>query len=95
MSELSPLIGDLTLGGVGGFCIGYAIKKLLKLLALIFGTGFLGIQFLASKKLITIHYEILGDWGASLLHKVSDLQMSFAPLGVAFVGGLTLGLKKG
>ncbi|EMR73713.1 hypothetical protein MCGE09_00205, partial [Thaumarchaeota archaeon SCGC AB-539-E09] len=45
---VSPLVGELGLGGVGGFCVGYSMKKIAKIVTAIFAIGFLGLQYLAT-----------------------------------------------
>ena len=43
-SILTPLIAQLGVGGVGGLCVGYAVKKVAKVVAVIVGLFFLGLQ---------------------------------------------------
>ena len=94
MSEWSPLVGDICSGSVGGFAVGYFVKKVSKIILFILGGYLLSLQFLAGRKLITIHYDIFLSAGSSLLQKVSSIAPSFAPFGLSFVGGIALGLKK-
>lgn len=98
---LSPLVSELGIGGIGGFCAGYTIKKIAKIVATILAIGFLGLQYLALKGIIEINYSVLQDWAMSLLGKVGLVQEVFStllvtmPFGAGFIGGLVLGLKKG
>jgi len=95
MSELYPLFGDLTIGGVGGFCVGYATKKLFKIIAFVCGAGFISLQCLARAGIISIHYNALWGLGEKLLSKISVYGSSLGPMGLGFAGGVYLGLKQG
>ena len=98
---VSPLVGELGLGGVGGFCVGYSMKKIAKIVTAIFAIGFLGLQYLANVGVISINYLVLEEWAISMFGEISALQGFFItllaqmPFGVGFAGGLVLGLKKG
>ena len=46
-SILTPIAGELGIGGIGGFFSGWALKKAAKLVAAIIGLSFLGLQYLA------------------------------------------------
>ena len=98
---VSPLVGELGLGGVGGFCVGYSMKKIAKIVTAIFAIGFLGLQYLANVGIISINYLALENWGMSMFGETSALQGFFItlltqmPFGIGFTGGLVLGLKQG
>ncbi|MBQ04314.1 hypothetical protein CL673_06355 [Candidatus Bathyarchaeota archaeon] len=98
---LTPLIGEFGIGGVGGFLVGFAIKKAAKIMALIIGLFFLSLQYLAYKNIITIDYGALQLYANEILGQTSGVQtwmtnfVVHAPFGVAFVGGFYIGLQKG
>jgi uncharacterized membrane protein (Fun14 family) len=98
---LTPLLGELGIGGVGGFLVGFALKKAAKLIALIIGLFFLSLQYLAYEDIISIDYGALQAFANELLGQASGAQtlltdfIVHAPFGAAFVGGLYLGLQKG
>ena len=102
MSELlTPLSTQLGLGGIGGFAVGYALKKLAKLTAIIIGFAVVGLQYLAYKGIISINYTAMKSWASSLIGQASSAQgliidiFANLPYAAAFTGGLILGLKKG
>jgi len=102
MSELlTPLSTQLGMGGIGGFAVGYALKKVAKLTAIIIGLAFVGLQYLANKGIIAINYTALKSWASSLIGQAGDAQgliidlFANVPYGVAFTGGFLLGLNKG
>jgi len=98
---LTPLVGELGIGGVGGFLVGFALKKAAKLIAVIVGLFFLSLQYLAYENIISIDYSALQTFANELLGQTAGAQtwltdfIVHAPFGAAFVGGLYLGLQKG
>jgi uncharacterized membrane protein (Fun14 family) len=98
---LSPPVNELGIGGIGGFCVGYTIKKIAKTIITVLAIGFLGLQYLAFKGIVEINYLALQDLAMSLLGKAGALQgaittlLAQMPFGVGFAVGLVLGLKKG
>ncbi len=98
---LTPLVGELGIGGVGGFLVGFAIKKAAKIMALIIGLFFLSLQYLAYQNIITIDYGALQLYANQILGQTAGAQtwltdfIVHAPFGAAFVGGLYIGLQKG
>jgi len=44
---LTPLAGEIGVGGIGGFLAGWALKKAAKMVAVIIGMAFQGLQYLA------------------------------------------------
>jgi uncharacterized membrane protein (Fun14 family) len=98
---LTPLAGEIGIGGVGGFLAGWALKKAAKILAVILGVAFIGLQYLAYKGIIAIDYSALTAWANEIAGQASGVQnlvtdfIVHAPFGAAFVGGFYLGLQKG
>jgi uncharacterized membrane protein (Fun14 family) len=97
----SPLVNELGTGGIGGFCIGYTIKKIAKIVITASAIGFLGLQYLAYKGIIEINYLALQDLAESLLGEAGALQgvftilLSQMPFATGFTAGLFLGFEKG
>jgi len=56
MSAIPPMVYQLGIGGVGGFIAGYALKKLLKIVAVIVGIFILALVYLSYKGILTINY---------------------------------------
>ncbi len=102
LSDLwTPLVGEIGMGGVGGFLVGFAVKKAAKIIAVIIGLFFLSLQYLAYENIITIDYGALKVFANELLGQTAGAQtwltdfIVHAPFGAAFAGGLYLGLRKG
>ncbi|MGD2201760.1 MAG: FUN14 domain-containing protein [Candidatus Bathyarchaeota archaeon] len=98
---LTPLVGELGIGGIGGFLVGYAIKKAAKIIAIVIGLFFLSLQYMAYENIISIDYDALGAFANELLGQTSGVQtwvtnfIVHAPFGAAFIGGFYLGVQKG
>jgi len=95
------MISELGIGGVGGFVVGYALKKLARIVALLLGVGFVALQYLSYKGFIIINYEAMKDWVLNLTGQTAGLQSLLTdlivhiPFGASFGLGFYLGLKKG
>ena len=98
---LTPLAGEVGIGGIGGFLVGYAAKKTAKIVAVLLGITFLGLQYLAYEDIIAIDYLALQNFANELVGQAAGTQsiltdlIVHAPFGASFVGGVYLGLQKG
>jgi uncharacterized membrane protein (Fun14 family) len=98
---LTPLAGEIGIGGIGGFLTGWAFKKVAKMVAVLIGMAFLGLQYLAYENIIQIDYVALKDWANNLAGQAAGTQtiitdfIVHAPFGAAFIGGFYLGFQKG
>lgn len=97
---LTPVAGEVGIGAVGGFLVGYALKKIAKMLAVILGLGFLALQYLAYKGIIVINYDALREWLLRLLGLTEGTRsvvvdaISHVPFGASFAFGLYLGFRR-
>jgi uncharacterized membrane protein (Fun14 family) len=102
MSEIvSPLVYQLGIGGVGGFIIGFVIKKISKLIIILIGLFLVALLYLSTQGVISLNYGLLlgalqnafsfagqaASWIAGLV--------SILPFTGSFVVGFLLGLKLG
>lgn len=98
---LAPIAAEMSIGGIGGFVVGYALKKIAKLLVILLGIGFLVFEYFAYKGIISVDYSALTQWAEGLVGKASGLQAVVAeiiahlPFGLTFITGFILGLKMG
>jgi uncharacterized membrane protein (Fun14 family) len=102
MSEIFPQIGyQVGIGAVGGFIVGYAVKKIGKLIAILAGLVIIGLIYLSTRGKISI------NWGAlfnALTIAMGVLGTAFSwlagviallPFAGTFIAGFLLGLKLG
>jgi uncharacterized membrane protein (Fun14 family) len=104
-SELiTPLVTQLGAGGVVGFIVGFAVKKLLKLLAIVVGLIFAFVQYLAWQGFIEVHYDRIYTAAQNILHQAGATIMGFnvpafitanIPMAGSFVVGFGVGFKMG
>jgi len=102
MSEIvSPLAFQLGVGGVGGFIVGYALKKLSKLILVLIGLFVLALIYLSTQGVININYDSLWNAlsgligiGGSVFSWIIGV-ISLLPFAASFVAGFLLGLKLG
>ena len=98
---LTPLLTQLGVGGIAGLCVGYALKKIGKLVAIILGIAFIGLELLAYYGIININYTALSDWANGVIGQVGIAEgvlttiIGNLPFAASFLGGFALGLKIG
>lgn len=98
---LTPMVSEIGVGGIGGFIVGFALKKIAKIVAIVLGLAFVALQYLAYKGIISIDYLSLRNWVTNLMGQTAEYQgiitdvVAHIPFGASFVFGLYLGLKKG
>ncbi|RLF23175.1 MAG: hypothetical protein DRN15_06895 [Thermoprotei archaeon] len=97
-----PVLTQMGFGGAIGFLVGYAIKKLLKVLAIIAGLIFLMLLYLEYSGVIEVKYEKLYEWTSNIMQtlgtKLTGLEthiVSHLPFASSFIVGLVIGFKKG
>lgn len=102
MSEVvGPVAAQLGLGGVGGFFVGYALKKLAKIIAILLGLGIVVLLYLSQTGYIQVNYDKLSEATSRLLGAAGQAQAWLTPLlaNLPFAGsfllGFALGFKKG
>jgi len=101
LSELVvPIVYQLGIGGIGGFFVGYAVKKVAKILAVILGIFLLSLICLAYVGAISMNYDKLTE----TLHRLTipeqarELLMPIIanlPFAASFAVAFLIGLKKG
>jgi len=89
----APILFQLGIGGIGGFFIGYTIRKVVKV-ALILGMVVLSLMFLAYTNVIDIDYGGLVKMASNFINSINPSLGLLTPLMVhlPFVGSLIVGL---
>ena len=80
--------------------VGFALKKIAKLAAIILGLLFVGLQYLAYESIIDINYDKLINYADSLVGQsgqfsVPSFLISNLPFAGSFALGFSLGFSKG
>jgi len=102
MSEIFPsIIFQLGVGGIGGFILGFTLKKLSKLILLLIGFFVVVLLYLGMKGVISINYGALFEaisnffhWAGSAISWLTHV-VALLPFAGSFIAGFLLGLKFG
>jgi uncharacterized membrane protein (Fun14 family) len=98
---ISPLVFQLGVGGVGGFIVGFALKKLSKLILFLTGMFIILLIYLSTQGIININYASLWSALSGLVGLSSSAfswivgVISLIPFAGSFVAGFLIGLKVG
>ena len=94
--SLAPIVFQLVLGGVGGFLIGYALRKVLKI-AVIVGVVVFLLILMASANIIDVDYSGLSETTTNVLNAINPALSLITPLlaHVPFIASLVFGLFLG
>ncbi|MEM2127893.1 MAG: FUN14 domain-containing protein [Candidatus Bathyarchaeia archaeon] len=102
MSDLlAPLAFQVGAGGIAGFIVGYALKKLARLVAVIAGIFFVVLLYLSYIGIININYDKLIEALKGLTGQAGGAAglvtpiVANLPFAATFMAGLGLGLKMG
>jgi uncharacterized membrane protein (Fun14 family) len=102
VESISPTLFSIGSGGVIGFLIGFAIKKVMKILAIIAGVFFAALMYLQSQGVININWDKLQSVSQSTLTTISNsltdtgqISTIAGNLGIPLSGGLAAGLAAG
>ncbi|RJS81870.1 hypothetical protein CW707_02365 [Candidatus Bathyarchaeota archaeon] len=108
MSELiSPIAYQIGVGGVGGFVVGYAVKKISKLVMILIGLAIIGLAiitllYLGASGILNINYDKLWEALSNFFVFLGDTVSWFASLIVSvlpfmgsFIAGFLLGFRFG
>jgi len=98
---LTPTTLEIFFAGFEGFCVGYAIKKIMKITALISMFFLMGINYLSSVGIIKFNenaiQKLVLECRIFLTELEGPLGALFSNINISagFIGGLALGLKRG
>ncbi|MEM2439818.1 MAG: FUN14 domain-containing protein [Candidatus Bathyarchaeia archaeon] len=102
MSDILPtIIYELGLGGLGGFLMGFALKKLSKLILFLVGLFIAFLVYLNIKGVLSLNYEALFNFISDLLGAAGSAfswlvhTIALLPFAASFVVGFLIGLKLG
>ena len=102
MSELlTPIVYQLGIGGVLGFFVGYAVKKLTKLIAVFIGLIALLLIYLGYQGVVSINYDRLAEALQGFLGAAGQVSTVLTPIVAnlpfagSFIAGTAVGLKLG
>lgn len=91
--SLLPIVFQLCLGGIGGFLIGYALRKFVKI-ALILGIVVFSLIILAYTNVINVDYGGLSEMASNIVTAINPALTLITPLlaHIPFIASLIIGL---
>jgi uncharacterized membrane protein (Fun14 family) len=102
IENISPMLFSIGSGGVIGFLIGFAIKKVMKILAVVVGVFFAALIYLQSQTIININWDKLQSVSQSTVTTIADsltdtgqVSAIAGNLGIPLTGGLAAGFAIG
>lgn len=89
-----PVAYELAVGGIGGYLLGYALKKVTKFLALLIGIIILAVIYLAYSGLLNINFQGFANETKNALTYVGQAFVNIAPflVNLPLLGSFFLGL---
>lgn len=99
---LTPFATQLGFGGLSGLAVGYAFKKLLKILVVLVGLFFVALMYLAYVDFIEINYDKISSAFQGLISSLQSGSFDLpafitgnVPFAGSFVVGFGIGFKMG
>jgi uncharacterized membrane protein (Fun14 family) len=96
---MTTLLFQVTIGGIGGFLIGYTFKKMAKV-TLIIGVFVFTLILLAYTNVINVDYSVLIDMSSAIaetvnpaLHLITPL-LANIPFAISLFFGLLIGVRR-
>src|SRR6266516_4569981 len=69
-SNIMPFVSTIGFGGIVGFLIGFALKRIMKILAVIAGVFFAALLYLESQHIVNINWDKLQTISNSVLSTI-------------------------
>jgi uncharacterized membrane protein (Fun14 family) len=94
--SFSHILFQIALGGIGGFLLGYALRKVLRV-ALIIGVVIFSLIVLAYANIIDVDYDGLSESASSIVNAINPALDMLTPLfaHIPFIASLIFGLFLG
>src|SRR2546423_8541486 len=70
-SNIMPFVSTIGFGGIVGFLIGFTIKRIMKILAIIAGVFFTALLYLESQHIVNVNWDKLQTISNSILSTIT------------------------
>ena len=70
-SSIMPFVSTIGFGGIAGFLIGFALKRIMKILAVIAGVFFAALLYLESQHIVNVNWDKLQTISNSVLSTIT------------------------
>jgi uncharacterized membrane protein (Fun14 family) len=69
-NSIMPFVSTIGFGGIAGFLVGFALKRIMKILALIAGVFFAALLYLESQHIVNVNWDKLQIISNSILSTI-------------------------
>src|SRR6187200_1132175 len=87
-SNIMPLVSTIGFGGIVGFLIGFTLKRIMKILAVIAGVFFAALLYLESQHIVNVNWDKLQTISNSVLSTITTATATHA---TSTTGGVGVG----
>jgi uncharacterized membrane protein (Fun14 family) len=70
-TSFMPLLSTIGFGGIAGFLVGFALKRIMKILAVIAGVFFAALLYLESQHIVNVNWDKLQAISNSILSTIT------------------------
>jgi uncharacterized membrane protein (Fun14 family) len=70
-SSVMPFVSTIGFGGIAGFLIGFALKRIMKILAVVAGVFFAALLYLESQHIVNVNWDKLQTISNSVLSTIT------------------------
>ena len=70
-SNVMPFVSTIGFGGIAGFLVGFALKRIMKILAVIAGVFFAALLYLESQHIVNVNWDKLQTISNSVLSTIA------------------------
>jgi uncharacterized membrane protein (Fun14 family) len=70
-NSIMPFVSTIGFGGIAGFLIGFALKRIMKILAVIAGVFFAALMYLESQHIVNVNWDKLQTISNSVLSTIT------------------------
>jgi uncharacterized membrane protein (Fun14 family) len=70
-NSIMPFVSTIGFGGIAGFLIGFALKRIMKILAVIAGVFFAALMYLESQHIVNVNWDKLQMISNSVLSTIT------------------------
>jgi uncharacterized membrane protein (Fun14 family) len=71
-SNIMPFVSTIGFGGIAGFLVGFALKRIMKILAVITGVFFAALLYLESQHIVNVNWDKLQIISNSVLSTITS-----------------------
>jgi uncharacterized membrane protein (Fun14 family) len=87
-TSIMPLVSTIGFGGIVGFLVGFALKRIMKILAVIAGVFFAALLYLESQHIVNINWDKLQTVSNSILSTITTTTNATSTTGGGGMGAI-------